>query len=79
MVLRLYSIFDRKAEEFGPVFQSKNDEVAIRAYRKHMQNVDALSKDDYELAYLGTFDTELGKLYDCELTLVDEGSMEVIQ
>lgn len=31
MIVKLYTIYDRLAEEAGPVFQSKNDETAKRS------------------------------------------------
>jgi len=60
MKYRLYSINDRVAGEFGPVFQAVNDGVAIRNYKNLLK--EAQSVEDYSLFYLGTFDTQTGDM-----------------
>lgn len=57
---RVYAIFDRVAEEFGPPVCAVNDGVAIRMYRQSIK--DAGPQDDYRLYYIGDFDTSSGKL-----------------
>lgn len=54
-LMRVYMIFDRLAEEAGPVFEQKNDAVALRAYRKMLSNQGA-SPDEYQLLWIGTID-----------------------
>lgn len=59
--LRLYTIRDIVAGEFGPVYESKNDEVAVRQYQMVINKTEF--KDDYTLYYIGDFDKETGILY----------------
>lgn len=54
-VMRVYMIFDRLAEEAGPVFEQKNDAVALRAYRKMLKS-QGESPDEYQLLWIGTID-----------------------
>lgn len=55
--MRLYCIYDRVAEEAGPVMQCPNDGVALRAYRQALQQVSQVDKDAYWLYYVGDIDT----------------------
>ena len=52
----LYSIYDKVAMESGPVFQAKNDDVAVRATCSLLSDVDKC--DDFVLYRVGTFDAE---------------------
>lgn len=54
----LYTIYDKVAEECGPLFQSKSDAVASRAYRTSLANVH--DTDDYKLLRVGYIDKETG-------------------
>jgi len=56
----LYAIFDRVAEECGPVFSTKNDGVAMRAFRELLQQT--ADKQDYTLVRLGRVDMHTMKL-----------------
>ena len=53
---RLYVIYDRVAEECGPVYQAHNDGVSLRQYRGLLQQV--TRQDDYQLLLVGTIDTK---------------------
>lgn len=57
MKFELYSVKDCVAEEFGPIFQCKNDAVACRMFG-NMFNVKEAK--DLSLFSLGFFDTEKG-------------------
>lgn len=46
----LYSIYDKVAEEFGPIYEAKNDMVASRAYASLVKPEMA---HDYELYAVG--------------------------
>jgi hypothetical protein len=48
----LYSIFDKVAEEFGPLFEAKNDGVALRNYFQLVKN-SAIDGDEFVLYKLG--------------------------
>ena len=51
--MRLYTIYDRAAEESGPVFQAKNDAVARRGYMQAIDN--SSSPYDFDLYYIGDY------------------------
>ena len=53
MIMNLYTINDKVVKEAGPIFQAKNDAVAIRSFIKMIRNESVL-----ELVSLGTYDTE---------------------
>lgn len=55
MELRLYCIWDRLAKESGPIFQGKNDLVAIRSFRIATKEINAA---EVCLYYVGEYDTE---------------------
>lgn len=56
----LYAIYDRVAEECGPVFSAKNDGVAMRGFRDLLQQVS--DKSEYQLVRLGKVDMHSLKL-----------------
>ena len=58
MIVKLYSVCDTVAEEFGPIYSCKNDEVAKRAFHDLIK--DSSSPLDYDLYFLGTFNTDTG-------------------
>lgn len=62
MEIRLYSIYDRLAEEYGPLFMQLNDEVARRQYYASLAKMDDTLVDDYALYYLGEYDTSTGRI-----------------
>lgn len=51
----MYVVYDRVAEESGPVFEAKNDGVAVRKYRDLMDK-SAVSVVDYRLLLVGVID-----------------------
>lgn len=60
MVVELFTVYDKIAEEAGPVFQSKNRGVAIRAYLQLIG--DTAQPLDYKLLAIGRFNTDLALL-----------------
>jgi hypothetical protein len=55
MKIRVYTIFDRLAQECGPLFSAKNDAVAIRGFRIALKES---REDEHQLLFVGEFDTE---------------------
>lgn len=51
--MNLYVMFDRLAEESGPIFEAKNDAVARRSAKFLLKDADLA---DYQLLRVGTFD-----------------------
>lgn len=57
--MKLYSVCDSVAEEYGPVFEAKNDDVAKRSF-KQILDKSSVSPADFELCCIGEFDHETG-------------------
>lgn len=57
-----YAVKDKVAEEFGPLYGAKNDNVAIRNFKQLIDKT--ITPDDYELWYIGTFDYVDGSFTD---------------
>lgn len=58
MQYKLYSIYDKDAKEFGPLFNAKNDVVASRYVEEMIKEVTHV--DSYALYCMGEYDTEHG-------------------
>lgn len=54
--MRLYVIFDKLADEAGPVFEAKNDKVAYRQFMNSMP--DNIDQADFDLRCVGKIDKE---------------------
>lgn len=55
-IVGIYAVYDRVAEECGPVFSARNDGVAMRAYRQMMHDNRA-TVGEYKLVRLASYDT----------------------
>lgn len=72
MITRLYSVFDRSVQAFGAPFAQPNDavlkrsfsEVAASEMEKPMPQRSEYFRhpDDYDVFFVGTFDSETGAL-----------------
>lgn len=62
MIVRLYSVYDSVAEEYGPIFQAKNDKVALRNVIQMFteMKVNIANFYSFHLYHVGDFDTALG-------------------
>ena len=58
MTYNLYSIYDKDAEEFGPLFNAKNAVIASRYVEQMLKEV--TNVDPYSLYCMGEYDTEKG-------------------
>jgi len=54
----LYVIFDKVAQEAGPVFSAKNDGIALRCGRALLKEASVDSLSDYKVVCVGTFEGE---------------------
>lgn len=62
-VMRLYSIYDVVAEEYGPLFEAKNDAVARRQFQAlAQQHKFDVHSGDFQLWYFGQFGKSSGEL-----------------
>lgn len=60
----LYTVYDRLAEEAGPVFEAKNDPVALRNYANLLNSVQKTANpDEYELWCVGEMIREDSKFH----------------
>lgn len=55
MFTKLYTVYDKLAEESGPIFCAPNTAVAQRQYRNLTKDME--NPKDFTLHYLGTFDS----------------------
>lgn len=73
MTKNLYSIYDRLAEEFSPVFEAKNDAIANRMFN-------ALSKDadltDQTLYRVGSFTNTYPPKLENDFELIPQNTNE---
>lgn len=58
MLYNLYSIYDKDAKEYGPLFNAKNNLVASRFVEDMMKGVKCI--DSFDLYFMGEYDTEHG-------------------
>ena len=64
----LYTIYDKVAQETGPLFEAKSDAVASRSARNLLSEVQNV--DDFKLLRVGYSDKTTGKIT-CEVTPVE--------
>lgn len=58
MEMRLYTIFDRVAEECGPVYEAKNDAIAARNFKQVLGTVPKVDLDAFDLVCLGAIERD---------------------
>jgi hypothetical protein len=73
VLMKLYSIFDQLAREYGPVFESKNDEVALRSARQTFSRIPPSS--DFKLYSVGEFFTDSGTVESYPLPQLISGNL----
>ena len=66
----IYTVFDKVAEEYGPLFEAKNDAVALRQFKHLIATVVVENRDDYVLYSCGTFDHDAGVMVLADLNAV---------
>lgn len=67
----MYVIYDKVAQECGPLFEAKNDGVAYREYARLREGTE--NPEDFQLLKMGLFDHET-----LQMTVVDD-PIDVIQ
>lgn len=60
--MRVYVIFDRVAQESGPLFEAKNDAVAVRQARNLIASANGARPDEFRLLYMGDIDHDTNML-----------------
>lgn len=80
MIRQLYVIYDRVAEESGPIFEAKNDGIANRRYKALIaeQTHQWFEESDYILLHIGSIDKSTNEMetitpevVDVKLSLID--------
>lgn len=68
MLMKVYSVFDRKMREFGQLVYGRTDEAVTRAFQDSLRSRSPVADhaEDYELMCLGEFDAESGRLVGIE-------------
>jgi hypothetical protein len=64
MVLKMYSVYDQKAEVFNPPFFQNTHGQAERSFRQTVSDEKTMMNkypEDYDLYYLGEYDDNTGK------------------
>lgn len=69
--MNLYVIYDKVAEESGPVFEAKNDAVAARKMRDFAKS-NPIDPSEYKLLYVGNINHSL-----CHINPEPNGSREI--
>lgn len=64
MIIRMYSIHDRVADEFGQPFFGRSDEEIVRQFRyqDYGDTMYAKAPDDFSIVFLGCIDTVTGQV-----------------
>jgi len=66
MIVRIYSIYDKKAAVFHKPFTNQNDVIASREFQMACQDPKVVQlsvfPDDFDLYYLGDFDDNTGEM-----------------
>lgn len=62
MQLRVYAVFDRVAEEAGPLFCAVNDAVAVRMYRHLIAGTVSADPKDFYLLWIGEYDNKEARI-----------------
>lgn len=57
MTSEIFTIYDKVAQEAGPLFQAKNLYVAMRCVKEMLKD-SVINPTEYDLVRLGTFDSE---------------------
>lgn len=64
MADNVYTIFDKKAQVYGPLFTAQNDPTAIRQVQMMQEGESLLSQhpDDFAVFRIATYDNQTGVL-----------------
>lgn len=67
--MNMYVVHDLVAEESGPIFEAKNDLVAMRNVKQMFQDVDSNYIKDYKLICVGRLDHTTNKIEKKDYTI----------
>lgn len=69
--MNLYAVYDTLAQESGPLFEAKNDEVAKRSFMNLIFRGEVLRPDEYSLFLIGRYDHENMEVFVHEKVKID--------
>lgn len=72
-IMRIYTVYDEKSEEYSPPFFTLNDKLAKRTINESAKgNGSMLGQypEDYKLYYIGMFDNATGVMSEDKVLLV---------
>jgi hypothetical protein len=72
-VYMVYSVYDKTAEGFGPLFIQKSDALAIRMFGNIMTGQSAMCMEDYDLVKVGSWNSVSGQIYNLESEVLKNG------
>lgn len=61
--VRLYSVYDSIAQEFGPLYEAVNDAVAYRKFNMLIKDMDDSVVRDYSVYFCGVRDINTGGVF----------------
>lgn len=73
MINHLYTIKDLVADETGPIFEGKNDGVAIRNFIRGLKEADII---EFELLRVGKIDHDTGEIEPVKPVKVEIGEIK---
>lgn len=82
MLLHVYSVYDKKADMFGPLFLSNNDETAKRDVQNLLQNPNSTLSQfpgDFDIMLLGNFNDSTGVLQPMDHPLLICNTLRLIE
>lgn len=68
MVKELYTVYDKIAEESGPVFEANNEGIAVRQ-TNHLLSQKGINPQEYQLLFLGYIDKKSGTITPTEVIM----------
>ena len=75
MINNVYTVEDVVAEDTAPVFEARNDGVAIRQFKDLLTKVP--NPEEYVLWQVGRMDHDKKRIAPCEAKLILEGSKTI--
>ncbi len=73
----MYVVFDRVAEEAGPIFTAKNDEVAQRQFGNMLSSEKVTTFQDFVLFKIGIYDSETMEVEPLPKSKIMDGDISI--
>lgn len=73
----IYTIHDKVAQENGPIFEAKNNGVALRSYHGLLAGDAGLFKDEYQLIKIGELNKSTGEIFVLPSEVIESPEIEI--